>query len=212
MRKFPLYISAKRGNRPMRAIILLVAVTGTLCACSSPSLPQKEVETTRLPVYEVVKTGATASEAAMLARHLGIPEKGLLSEGGVISFVDTARYLSVPGATPVTSPLLEKAIDATRNKDASRKITPTVLNARATRDLRVLLESAAVSKTDSAFAAAGLTPQFAAASVGHHELSLYSKDGHKSIIHDLPIDTEVAYKFTDPNGYPIYGPGAQAQI
>jgi len=148
----------------------------------------------------------------MLARHLGIPEKGLLSEGGVISFVDTARYLSVPGATPVTSPLLEKAIDATRNKDASRKITPTVLNARATRDLHVLLESAAVSKTDSAFAAAGLTPQFAAASVGHHELSLYSKDGHKSIIHDLPIDTEVAYKFTDPNGYPIYGPGAQAQI
>jgi Family of unknown function (DUF6345) len=166
---------------------------------------------TSLPVYEVVKTGATASQAAILARQLGISSNGILSAGGAISFVDSTGYLSVPTAKAIKSPLLTQAIAATRNKDGTRKITPTILNARAIADLHVPSKSSVLSKTASALAAAGLTPQFAAAFVGHNELSLYSHDG-MHIQNSSPLDTEVAYHFIDPNGYPIYGPGAQVQI
>jgi hypothetical protein len=165
-----------------------------------------------LPVYEVVKTGATASQAGVLAKRLGIPSEGVLSAGGAISFVNTTRYLYVPKAKAIASPRLDKAIASTRNKDSTRKITPAILDARAIGALQVAPEESALSKTAAALAEAGLTPQFGAASVGHHELSLYSRDGRSIIRDNSPIDTEVAYRFTDPNGYPIYGPGAQAQI
>ncbi len=210
----------RRASILLASFVFAHCAAGATLAAQGGDLPGMSLSTevpstkepTRLPVYEVVKTGATASEAAVLARRLSIPAKRLLSKGGVIAFIDTTRYLSVPSTTLTTSPLLDKAIAATKNKDTSRKITPTILNVPAASDLHVLLESTAIAKTASAFAAAGLTPQFAAASGGHHELSLYSMDGQKSIIQKLPIDTEVTYRFTDPNGYPIYGPGAQVQI
>ena len=192
------------GAAPLRAGQSPDARTST----AAPSMK----EPARLPVYQVIKTGATASEAAMLAKKLGIRAERLRSEGGVLSFVDATHYLPVPSAGLSTSSSLDKAIAATRNKDASRKITPAILDTRATAGFHVLPESAALSKTVSAFAAAGLTPQFGVASVSHNELSFYSKDGRKRAVEKLPIDTEVTYRFTEPNGYPIYGPGAQAQI
>jgi len=166
-----------------------------------------------LPVYEVVKTGATASEAEALASQLGITSKDILSAGGAIEFVDSTRYLSVPKEEVTDAQRVDQAIEATTNKDSTRKITPTILKAGAVSDLHVLPAKSALLKTASALAKAGLTPQFGKASVGHDELSLYSKDGKRSIIPESsPIDVEVTYRFTDPHGYPIYGPGAQAQV
>ena len=164
-------------------------------------------------VYEVVKTGATAAEAQALAKLLGIPAGNILSAGGAIEFVDPSRYLSVATEKVPDSKILEEALAATRNKDSSRKITPTVLNTGEISKLKIVPAETALSKTTAALQAAGLTPQFAKASVGHHELSLYSKDGTRSIItENSPIDTEVTYRFTAPNGYPIYGPGAEVQV
>ena len=89
-------------------------------------------EPTTLPVYEVVKTGATAEEAEALARRLGIPSKQIRSESGAIEFVETTRFLSFPKEEKVAeSKRLEEAIAATRNKDATRNITPTILRAGA---------------------------------------------------------------------------------
>ena len=199
--------------------LIFAAYTGPAASSQQPTPnPQNNAtaakkEPTSLPVYEVVKTGATASEAAVLGSHLGISSKDILSEGGAIVFVDPTRYLSVPKEKVPDSQRVNQAIEGTRNKDATRKITPTILNADAISELHVLPAESALSKTASAFAAAGLTLEFEKASVGHHEFSLYSKDGKRSIIRNSsPLDTEVTYRFTDPNGYPIYGPGAQAQI
>jgi hypothetical protein len=191
------------------AVLILAAYTGP--AASSQEATKKEPS--RLPVYEVVKTGATASEAAALASRLGITSQDILSEGGAIAFIDITRYLSVPGDKVADSQRVNQAIERTRNKDSARKITPTILKVGAISDLHVLSAEDSLSKTTSALAAAGLTLQYEKASVGHHELSLYSKDGKRSIIREgAPIDTEVTYRFTEPNGYPIYGPGAQVQI
>ena len=172
-----------------------------------------KAQQTSVPVYDVVKTGATAAEAQALAKQLGIPAENILSAGGVIEFVDASRYLSIPTEKVPDSKLLEEALAATRNKDSSRKITPAILNAGAIGELHIVPTDTALSKTAAALAAAGLTPQFGKALVGHHELSLYSKDGKRNIIREnSPIDTEVNYRFTDPSGHPIYGPGAEVQV
>jgi hypothetical protein len=174
-------------------------------------------EPTHLPVYKVVKEGATASEAAALASRLGVPSKCIVSERGAIDFVDTTRYLALPTEIATDAVMksehLNRALEATRNKDTTRKITPTLLNPRSLEGLHVMEEKLALSRASEAFEQAGLTPQFGEASVGHHAFSLYSKDGEKKIIRESsPLDTEVVYRFSDPAGYPIFGPGAQAQI
>jgi hypothetical protein len=174
---------------------------------------QAVTQPTTLPIYRVLKTGATAVEAAALAKQLGIPSQNVLSPGGAIQFVDTSRYLSLPTETAPNSALLEQAIAATRNKDSSRKITATILNAAAVSRLPAIAAQVALTKTAAALQAARLTPQFGTASVGHHELSLFSSSGGQNLIpENSPIDTEVTYRFTDPNGYPIYGPGAEVQV
>ncbi|HTS38111.1 MAG TPA: DUF6345 domain-containing protein [Candidatus Solibacter sp.] len=175
-------------------------------------------EPSHLPVYKVVKEGATASEGGALVRQLGITAKRVVPEnGGTVEFVDAARYLTLPTETATEtvtkSEHLHRAIEATQNKDATRRITPTLLNVRSVERLHVVEEKYALSNAAEAFERAGLTPQFGKAFVGHHELSLYSKDGEKKLMRDsAALDTEVMYRFTDPNGYPIFGPGAQAQI
>jgi len=206
------YARQKRGSARLAADLILA-----LSAASLPAAAQEAPAS--LPVYEVIKTGATASEASALATRLGIHSKSLVLPGGAIAFVDPARYLSFSKLSEEerekvrTSRLAGRAIEATRNKDGKRKITPAILNARALSEFKVVPEESVRAKAATALSEAGLMPEWGEISVGHHELSLYSKDGEKSIIqNNLPIDTEVAYKFTDPNGYPIYGPGAQAQI
>ena len=209
----------RRATVYLFTVLILAAYSGPAASAQqTTSKPQSNAEAAKkqpphLPVYEVVETGATASKAAALASHLGITSKDILSESGAIVFVDTARFLFVPEKKVADSQRVREAIEGTRTKDATRKITPKILNAGAIGDLRLLSEKSALSKTALAFAAAGLTLQFGKASVGHHQLSLYTMDGKRSIIRDgSPIDTEVTYRFTDPKGYPIYGPGAQAQL
>jgi hypothetical protein len=178
----------------------------------------KEKEATRLPVYKVVQEGATASQGVALARQLGIAAKRIVSEGGgAVEFVDAARYLTLPtesaSETAAKSEKWRKAIEATRNKDTTRKITPTLFNTRSVEALHAVDEKAALSKAGEVFERAGLTLQFGRSFSGHHMFSLYSKGGDKKLMRDgIALDTEVAYRFTDPGGYPIFGPGAQAQI
>lgn len=105
------------------------------------SMAEEEQAPTNLPIYEVVETGATASQAAALAKRLGIRSSEIVSPGGVIEFVDPNRFLALPEEKAPESPLLDRVIEATRNKDTQRKITPTILNARAIGELQVFSEN-----------------------------------------------------------------------
>jgi len=190
---------------------LLVGLSLAQAAAGQSEVKKKVPE--RLPVYEVVKRGATSAEAEALAKQLGIPSKDILSESGAIAFIDPTRFLSLPEQKIPESKRLEEAIETTSNKDSSRKITPSILNVSALRKLHALPEESAMSKAAAAFKEAKLTPQFGKAIVGHDQLSLYSFDGKRNILGGaLPIDTQVTYRFTEPGGYPLYGPGAQTQV
>jgi hypothetical protein len=166
-----------RGVAAMSRILRAFATLALLSMLAiSPGTANAATEPTTLPVYAVVKTGATAAEAAALAKQLGIPSENILSAGGAIEFVDSSQYLSLPTETAPDSKLLKEAIAATRNKDSSREITATILNANAIDSVVVVPAEVALAKAAAALRGAGLTPQFGQASVGHHELSLFSKD------------------------------------
>jgi hypothetical protein len=128
-----------------------VLFTGPVVAhtAGGKSVPEKVVPA-RLPVYEVIKTGVTPSDAEALANHLGIPSKDVLSSVGAVEFVDTARFLVVPKDKVTESKRLEEAIEATRNKDSARQITPAILNVNAINELHALPEESALSKAASA--------------------------------------------------------------
>ena len=205
-------LSTKSFERTTRPTTPNFLSRSSVLAVAALALASTTHAQSTLPVYRVVKSGATAAQAAVLAKQLGIPSSNVLKAGGAIAFVNTSSYLSLPTAS-ASSPLLEEAIAATKNKDSSRKITPTVLNANAISSLPIISAEVAIAKTAAALKAAGLTPAGGEAFNGNHELSLFSDSSTQGpILSKAAIDTEVCYHFTAPIGIPIVGPGAAVQV
>jgi hypothetical protein len=117
-------MSKRRTAVYLFTVLVFAAYSGPAASSQQPTpKPQSNAtaakkEPTRLPVYEVVKTGATASGAAALASRLGITSKDILSEGGAIVFVDTTRYLSVPKEKVTDSQRVNQAIPTILKADA----------------------------------------------------------------------------------------------
>jgi len=168
---------------------------------------------TTLPVYQVVKSGASETEATALAKQLHIPTEALVNARGKVSFIDPQKYLAIPKA-PVSDPeTIRRLRDATKNKNPASDIRLTAIDEHALSELRVLDEKIAIETTTRALEASALQLQAATPVAGHSTLTLYSRgsDG-KWLAKVRPLDTTVNYKFTVEGGYPLIGPGAQAQI
>ena len=189
-----------------------LAAICAICACSTAQKTGVQASTS-LPVYEVTKTGASNSEAAAVADQLKIPAKPLVNAGGSLLFVDPEKYLAIPTATVADTEEISSLRDATENKDESRPIDLRAIDTDALGSRPVFDANDALRSIAQGLEAAGLQPQFGKPSVGHSTLTLYSSDGSghwNSTSQDL--DTEVSYRFSDANGYPLVGPGAQVQV
>src|SRR5271169_4254020 len=101
-------------------------------------LAQAQTPTARtLPVYQVVKSGASETEAAALAKQLHIPTEALVSAHGRVSFIDPEKYLAIPKA-PVSDPeTIRRLRDATKNKNPATDIRLTAIDVHALSELRV---------------------------------------------------------------------------
>jgi len=202
-------------GRRRNAVSMAIAVA-TMVFWHCPSV--HGAEPSHLPVYKVLKEGFTASEGEALAKRLGVSEPKLSgTKAGVVEYVDTSRYLAWPKEaatdTVLKSEHMLRATKATRIKDSARPVSPTLLNIRSLASLHAFDEKRALATVADAFDKSGMAPQFGQATVGHHQLSLYSKDGAKKLSEgEVALDTEVTYRFTESNGYPVFGPGAQAQV
>ncbi|MFY9853964.1 MAG: hypothetical protein WAK26_08825, partial [Terracidiphilus sp.] len=95
---------------------------------------------TTLPVYHVVKTGASDSEAAALAKELQIPAESLVNARGKVSFVDSKKFLTVPTAPVTDAETVRRLREATKNKNPETEIRMTAIDAKALEALRVLDE------------------------------------------------------------------------
>jgi uncharacterized protein DUF6345 len=174
-----------------------IALLGTLVCLSGCATVQAE---TRLPVYHVSRTDASAAQVARLAAALKIAPESVTTGAGTVSFVDTNRYIAVPHkaaeSSSTTGPTGERyeAIDF----DALRRIT-------------VLSDDAAMKATSNAFSSAGLSmPGSAQPTVGHTTLTAVYRDtnGGQADVTQR-IDTRVSYDFM-LSDHPLIGPGAQA--
>jgi hypothetical protein len=164
-----------------------------------------------LPVYEVVKSGASETEAAALAKQLQIPAQSLVN--GRISFIDSEKYLKVPTAPVTDTETIRRFRVATKNKSPEREISLTAIDTKALGALRVLDEKTALGNVAKAFEASELRLQSATPAAGHNTLTMYSRDSTgKWLAKAKQLDTTVSYKFSVESGYPLVGPGAQAQI
>lgn len=189
-----------------------LAVIGAICGCATA--PKAQVQAgASLPVYEIVKAGASDADAAALADQLKIPAKALVSAGGMLSYVDPERYLAAPTSTVPESPLTARLRDATRNKDAARPVDLRAIDTDALAKMQVLDTQAALDSASRGLEACGLQPQFGAPVAGHTVLTLYSRDASGGwTSKSKELDTQVAYRFSEPGGHPLIGPGAQVQV
>jgi hypothetical protein len=166
-----------------------------------------------LPVYQVVKSGASNTEAAALARQLHIPVESLVNSHGKISFVDREKYLEIPKAPVTDAETIRRLRDATKNKNPATEIRMNAIDARALGQLHVLEERTALDTFSRALEASELHLESATPTAGHNTLTLYSRDkSGKWQPKVTPLDTTVSYNFTVHEGYPLIGPGAQVQV
>ncbi len=137
----------------------------------------------RLPIYRVLSESASVQRSYKFAAKIGIHTAVPLPTTGVLSFVDTSRYLALP---PTSS-------------------TAAQFNAPASNT--ILAEFDKVVRADHGTEVNG-TRLF-----GHDVLTVYTRGDHGTwISHTQPLDITVTYSFKSPNNYPLEGPGAEAEI
>ena len=152
-----------------------------------------------VPVYQVVQSGATAEQAAMLANYLNIPTNKLVLDNGCVTFIDTSNHIAVPSILATNSGKVVRLLDIA---------TLTNLTLYAT--------NLALNSASNALAFAGLTPQLATPAIHHASLSanVTNADGKPTFIHQY-LNTMVHYTFSLPSGaniLPLLGSGAKAII
>jgi hypothetical protein len=177
-------------------------------------LAQEQTQTARtLPVYQVVKSGVSETEAATLAKHLHLPTEALVTAHGKVSFIDAEKYLAIPKAPISDSETIRRLREATKNKNPATEIRLNAIDVHALNELHVLGEKIAIESTARALEDSALQLQSATPVAGHSTLTLYSPDrGGKWLAKTSRLDTTVHYKFTVEGEYPLIGPGAQASI
>lgn len=168
---------------------------------------------TSLPIYNVLQSGATATQAVSLAKSLGIPSGNLVMSNGEVSFIDPTNFMPVP-TSPVTDPVvISNLLAGTENPYPNIPIRFEQIDFGALSKLTVLNSNTALASASNALANAGLTPQWGAPVIGHTTLKAwYSNDNNSVLSNSQSLDTHVLYQFSTPGGYPLVGPGAQVQV
>jgi hypothetical protein len=171
----------------------LFATMILVAACFAQSVVAQSA-TTMLPVYEVTTAGATEAQAVRLLDALKTPAELVSVRNGAISFIDADKFIYVPHL-PVPS-TQAKAIDF-----------------EAVNRLEALEPVVAVNSVSKAFAAAGFHLENAKPLISHTIFTAsYTNEKGTVVSVDKPLGTRVSYAFTQQDGTPLIGPGAQAEV
>jgi hypothetical protein len=166
-----------------------------------------------LPVYQVTQAGATFSQATNLAALLNIPSDMLVWSNGLAWYVDRTNYLLVP-TTPITNAIVISNLTAvTKNPYPAIPLNFEAIDFATLTNMSVLDSNVALSLTANALASSNLNPQFGTPTLGHSIFTAFCTNDDSTVSSTFQyLDTQVNYQFTDTNGYPLVGPGAQVQL
>jgi Family of unknown function (DUF6345) len=166
-----------------------------------------------LPVYQIIQSGATASQARTLADSLNMPFSRVGLSNGLVSFIDPTNYLPLPTITVSNNAAASNLVHQTANQYPQIPIRVQAIDFTALDKLTVLSGGAALNSASNALNASGLSPQFGTPVAQNSTfIAFYTNSSGVVISNTHPLDTEVDYRFTDPNGHPMMGPGAQVQL
>jgi hypothetical protein len=190
----------------------LIAVLILFWSCHQTKV-QRSSSPGTLPVYEVIGPFAGDSAINELSNLLKLSKDRISVRNGVVSFVDTGRYLTIP-----SHPLGDTAVLRILKSRSAREIqdAPIQYDAIDFEGLsRLPVPDTAPIPTlaRQVFIHAGLDLDSATAELGHNHLSVSYTEANGTLISlEKELDTWVKYEFHDPNGIPFTGPGAHVQI
>ncbi len=169
------------------------------------------------PVYQVVQSGATASQALSLSSSLGIPMESLSLSNGEAFFLSTSDFMAVPVLPVTDSTTISNLTAGTKNDYPRIPLRFEKIDFDTLGKTEVLASNTALSKLSAAFDRSNLFPQFGAPFISHAMLNAYYRNPDNVVIsNNAFLDTQVKYQFSTPGtvapGYPIIGPGAQVQV
>jgi hypothetical protein len=167
------------------------------------------------PIYNVLETGITRGQAAVLAESLGIPPGDLVFDEGMVRFVDPRKFQAVP-----TRPVQDQGIiDELRRNSQGEEEGEMVFEAfdfPAIHRLIPMDGDRAVDVFQRAIRRAGIGPKPEdPATIGpriedplvrHTTLEALDLDG-RPLADNVKLDTHVLYQF-DLGGIPLTGPGS----
>gem|GEM_PF-3009504 len=182
------------------ALVLLLIPTAVMSQ-SGPSLP----------VYFVIQSGATPSQAITLAASLNVPTNAVMVTNGEVDFRDPTNFMKVPTMPVTNASIISVLLAQTPNRFPGIPIKFEQLDFGALSNVTVMSSNAAVTALGAALANAGLSSPLAAPVVSHTLLmATYTNDTGQVLSFSNFLDTKVSYQFS-LGGYPVIGPGAQVQ-
>jgi hypothetical protein len=184
-----------------------------LCAAGCAGGHALAQSNTYLPVYHVVQSGASATQAGTLAADLGIPSGQMTVSNGMVMFIDPTNYLNIPTMSVTNQYVVSNLTAQTINRDPALPLTFEQIDFGTLSNRPILDPTSAVSIASFALSDAGLTPQFGAPVALNNRLTTYMNNAAGGTTsNSQALDTEVDYHFTDQYGHPFIGPGAQLQM
>ncbi|MDZ7706783.1 MAG: hypothetical protein U5J97_02605 [Trueperaceae bacterium] len=186
-------------KRHARYFGMLVSVLVVVAGCTPTESADGEQ---RLPVYEVVRTGPSASQVTALASELSLGE-AVTFENAIVDFFAPERFAYVPtGATEVGSSF---------DEEEGGVVTYEAIDFGALDALQIPTTDEAARQLGSALDAAGLTelfPQGGSTQVTQETVFEWQASG-ATASSSVVLDARVAYDFTlTDDRLPLLGPGA----
>jgi Family of unknown function (DUF6345)/Putative Ig domain len=171
-----------------------------------------------LPVYQVIRAGATYSQAINLANLLNIPTNALGWTNGIVSFLDSTNWMAVPSITitNTSDPVISNLIAGTQNPYPAIPISVQAIDFATLSNLSVFDTNQALIITSNALENAGLHPQGGTPLSGHTILTAFMTNANATVssVHQY-LDTLTGYELMVANGtntYPLVGAGASVQV
>jgi hypothetical protein len=144
---------------------------------------------------------------------LGIPVEKVSLRDGIVSFIDSARYLAIPTILIDKPEIVAFHLQATKNDIPEIPIEVKAIDYETLSKLSTLCPEEALKTTLAVLGSAELSPAHATPVVGHTVFKTVSKTGDDRVPASAKtnLDTHVSYRFT-LDGYLLVGPGAQLQV
>ncbi len=167
-----------------------------------------------VPIYHITQAGLTSSQASIIANYLNMSIGQFYFSNGIDSgSFNPTGYCTIP-LIPLNNPGVVSNLTAqTANQFPQLPISVQVIDFSALSNLTVPSHRTVMTLVSNTLNVAGVSPTYCTQVVNHATFVGFNSNNDYVVISASDVTTWtrgwLCWNFTDPNGYPIVGPGAQ---